>query len=472
MKIWKQLKECGIRNAFIKIEEKTKDKFEKEYRRSYLELSTTTKEMDGPFISIVIPAFNPKKEYFRDLLFSINNQNYENWELCLADASTCEDTKIIFQEFSNKDSRFKYTRVNNYGISENTNRAIEMARGEYILFADHDDVLARNALFEIAKCIKDRPVTPKLIYSDEDKISEDGKTLFRPHIKTDYNIELLNHYNYMCHVVAVEKECLEAVGGLRKEYDGAQDYDFLLRVSENVGDDEVVHIPKVLYHWRAGIGSTAATSGNKGYSINASLKALSEHYRRIGRSNIEISQKRGTNYYDIDLNKNLSPLEILQEYMWSTDGSVGIVAPKINYKNKVFSCGLSYSTDGNPQYMFQDNKKYWEGYFYRWRVASDVSAVLLEGAVVSPKVRTIVGEPDNLLAPGYRDLDYCFRIKKAGFRILVVPEVAIRITSKEKRKYIFCEESRKMLYERWGEYIKKGDPYYFDYKSFCCNGDI
>ena len=164
-------------------------------------------------------------------------------------------------------------------IAENTNAAIEIATGDYIVFADHDDILSIDALYECAKCINENPKVD-MIYSDEDKVSMDGQTYFEPHFKPDLNVDLLCSVNYFCHLVVVKRQLLEQAGNLNGEYNGAQDYDFVLRCVEKT--DAVYHIPKILYHWRAHMDSTAENPESKRYAFEAGRRAIQKHYERIG----------------------------------------------------------------------------------------------------------------------------------------------------------------------------------------------
>jgi len=234
-----------------------------------------------PKFSIVIPLYDTKPQYLKELIESIQNQTYTNWELCLADGTGADTPlKEIVEKYIEKDSRIKYEILTeNKGISENTNAAIRMATGDYIVLADHDDIVPANALFECAKVVnEDRTVD--VIYSDEDKIDMDGKKYFEPHFKSDFNIDLLCSMNYICHLFVVKKEIIENIGMLRSEFDGAQDHDFILRCCEVA--ENIKHIPKILYHWRCHINSTAANPESKLYAFEAGRKAVEEHYKRIG----------------------------------------------------------------------------------------------------------------------------------------------------------------------------------------------
>ena len=231
-------------------------------------------------ISIVVPLYKTDKYLLKELVDSVLAQTYENWELCLSDGSG-KDSPIrkILEEYQKKDSRIRVVfHEEQLRISENTNAAIGIATGNYIAFADHDDTLAEEALYQMAAEISRHPEA-ELLYSDEDVIDIKGKRLL-PHFKPDYNPDYLCCVNYICHLVVVKRELLDRVGLLRKEYDGSQDYDFLLRCTENTRN--IRHVPRILYHWRSHEGSTAGNPDDKPYAVIAGEKALLAHYERLG----------------------------------------------------------------------------------------------------------------------------------------------------------------------------------------------
>ena len=179
-----------------------------------------------------------------------------------------------------RDKRIRLIRLEkNLGIAQNTNAGIAASTGEFIAFLDHDDFLEPDALFCYADALnKDKTID--VFYSDEDKTDEYAAHYFYPHFKSDFNIDLLHANNYMCHFLAVRKSLVDTVGGLNEKFDGAQDYDFVLRLTENT--KKIYHCPRILYHWRCSNQSTAANQGNKMYAIHAGKAALNAHYKRIG----------------------------------------------------------------------------------------------------------------------------------------------------------------------------------------------
>ncbi len=234
-----------------------------------------------PIISIVIPLYNTPLKYLEELLKSVTGQTYGNWQLCLADGSPKDDIEKYLEKKYKKEKRIVYKRLEkNGGISENTNGALELASGEYIMLSDHDDVLEKNALYEIVKVLN-MDNRPDVIYTDEDKVTMDGKEYFDPHFKPDFNWDFLRSNNYICHIFVVSRKIVDEVGLFRKEYDGAQDFDFILRCCEKA--EHIWHIPKVLYHWRSHPNSTAGNPASKMYAYENGKRAVEAHYQRIGQ---------------------------------------------------------------------------------------------------------------------------------------------------------------------------------------------
>ena len=236
----------------------------------------------SPKISIVIPLYNTKKEYFEELINYIRMQTYLNWELCLADGS--ENKNPFFEEHSKIDERIKYEFLGeNLGIAGNTNEAIKMASGDYIFFMDHDDLIQVTTLTEIVKVLNNDK-TIDFIYSDEDKMYDD-KIRFDPHFKPDFSLETLECTNYITHIVVASKELVNKTGFLRSEFDGAQDFDYVLRLTKNAKN--IYHIPNILYHWRIAEGSTAKDIELKPYALDAGKNALNRYFKEYYNGDIE-----------------------------------------------------------------------------------------------------------------------------------------------------------------------------------------
>ncbi|MDY2762510.1 MAG: glycosyltransferase family 2 protein [Faecalimonas umbilicata] len=243
-----------------------------------LEKQKNEKWKRKPLISIVVPVYNTPQVFLRQMIESVQNQSYSEWELCIGNASPeNKEMKKILEEYKN-DARIKEVEIpENKGISQNTNRAMEIASGEWIGLLDHDDLLAPNALYEIAKAVNEHP-DAEVIYTDEDKVTTDLKEHFQPHLKPDFNLDLLRSNNYICHFFVASRDLINRVGGFRPEFNGAQDYDLILRCTEQA--KQIVHIPKILYHWRVHKASTADNPASKMYAFDAGKRAIEEHLVR------------------------------------------------------------------------------------------------------------------------------------------------------------------------------------------------
>lgn len=244
-----------------------------------------------PLISIVIPLYCTPLPYLKELLESVRRQSYENWQLCLADGSPDDKVKEFIEKHYGREKRIVYRKLEeNGGISVNTNEAVALAAGEYLMLCDHDDTLEPDALYEIVKAINDTGAD--VLYTDEDKVSMDGRHYFDPNFKPDFNLFRLRENNYICHIFVVKKSLTDETGLLRSEFDGAQDFDFILRCCEKA--QKITHIPKVLYHWRCHMDSTAADPSSKAYAYEAGRKAVREHYQRLGiDAKVEMTERPG-----------------------------------------------------------------------------------------------------------------------------------------------------------------------------------
>lgn len=278
-----------------------------------------------PLISIITPTYNTPTNFLTDMIQSVQNQTYSNWELCIADGSTNTDVYENLMIFSQKDSRIRVVRLDkNEGISGNSNSALSMAKGDFIALLDHDDLLTPDALYEVVQKINDDP-TCDMIYSDEDKTDKNGKQYSNPYFKPDFSIDLLRSYNYICHFLVLKNTLLNKAGRFfDSRYDGAQDYDLILRCVEKA--DNVAHIPKVLYHWRVHNNSTASSAESKPYTHIAGKKALEEHFKRLGVEADVLDGTKGiNNTYKI-------------KYKMINEPMVSIVIPNCDHINDLKKC--------------------------------------------------------------------------------------------------------------------------------------
>ena len=241
---------------------------------------------ETPLISIVVPAYHTPERFLTQLLDSVQAQTYENWELCIADAGANEmesgrrrTVEEIIRATQMTDPRIRYEALDkNENISMNTNHAVGMAHGAYVAFLDHDDIIEPDALYWIARAITEEGAD--FIYTDEDKVTQDLKKYYQPHLKPDFNLDLLRSNNYITHFLCVRRSLAESVGLFRNEMNGAQDYDFIFRTSEKAG--KIVHVPRILYHWRTHESSTADNPMSKMYAYEAGQRAIESHLRRMG----------------------------------------------------------------------------------------------------------------------------------------------------------------------------------------------
>ena len=235
----------------------------------------------APLISVVVAAYRTPQLFLKQMIDSLIAQTYENWELCIANGSPEEESmRKTLEEYSSKDSRIRWMDLNeNKGIAENTNAAFSMAKGEFVGLLDHDDLLSPNTLYEIVNALNEHEQADA-VYTDEDKVTAELDEHFQPHLKPDFNIDLLRSNNYICHFFVVRRQLVEEVGGFRREFDGAQDYDFIFRCVEKAR--EVVHVPEIWYHWRTHKASTADNPASKMYAFEACRRAIEAHLERTG----------------------------------------------------------------------------------------------------------------------------------------------------------------------------------------------
>ncbi len=237
---------------------------------------------EHPLISVLVPVYNTPPAFLRAAVESVRDQVYENWELCIADDhSTDPAVGTLLTELAASDHRIKVVaRPENGHIAAATNSALEVAQGEWVAFLDHDDVLPAHALALVVLALSQRPEAA-LVYSDEDKVDVEGRR-FDPYFKPDFDPLLLLGQNYLAHFLVVRRRLVQRLGGLRQGFEGAQDWDFALRVTELIEPDQVVHIPHVLYHWRAHGQSTAEALDAKPYAVDAGRRTVTEHLLRTG----------------------------------------------------------------------------------------------------------------------------------------------------------------------------------------------
>ncbi|MDI9320900.1 MAG: glycosyltransferase family 2 protein [Phycisphaerales bacterium] len=287
-----------------------------------------------PKISIVMPVYNPPLKYLKEAIESVLAQDYQNWELCIADdCSPNEKVQKLLKTYSLKDNRIKvHFRIENGHISASSNSALAMASGDFVLFMDHDDLLSLDCLFEVVKHINQYP-EQDIIYSDEDKIAENNIHSM-PHFKPDWAPHSLLSRNYFGHVVVIRKTILDDIGGFRIGFEGSQDYDLILRATER--SKGIGHIPKVLYHWRIHEMSAAQSEEVKPYAYIAAKKALEEALERRGTPGTisYLSGLRGYRvYYDLQTSAMVSIIIPTKDHVQLLKNTIDSIISLTSYKN-------------------------------------------------------------------------------------------------------------------------------------------
>lgn len=523
-----------------------------------------TKFSYAPKFSVVVPLYHTPAKFLKDLVRSMMYQSYANWELCLVNASP-EDKHLtsLLENWAMRDKRIRVIRLEkNLGIAQNTNAGIASSTGEFIAFLDHDDFLEPDALFCYVDALnKDKTID--VFYSDEDKTDEYAAHYFYPHFKSDFNIDLLHANNYMCHFLAVRKSLVDTVGGLNEKFDGAQDYDFVLRLTENT--KKIYHCPRILYHWRCSNQSTAANQGNKMYAIHAGKAALNAHYKRIGWNaraqegavdgwyqtkftlkeeplvSILIPNKDHTDDLDVCLNSfferadyqnyefiiiennsvlpetfayyekiekehdnvkvvyweagfNYSAInnfgfkfakgdyimllnndvelitpDIFQSMLgFCMRPEVGIVGAKLLYNDHtVQHAGVLVGAGGLADHVFKGIHEDDPGYMGRAISSQDVSAVTAACLLVKRSVYEEVGGLEDEFQVAFNDVDFCLKVRKAGYLIVYDADVKLFHYESKSRgmedtteRFIRFGNEMMLLNSKWDILSTFVDPYY------------
>ena len=322
-------------------------------------------------ISIITPLYNTPEQFLKEMIDSVRHQTYNNWELCLADGSDKEHGKVerICREYARKDERIKYKKLDkNEGISGNSNRAIEMATGDYFGLLDHDDMLHPSALYEVMKaiCYEDAD----FIYTDEATFTNHDRNITLKHFKPDYAIDTLRSYNYICHFSVFSKETKEKAGIFRSEFDGSQDHDLILRYTEIAS--KIVHIPKLLYFWRSHINSAASDTSTKLYAITAGKNAIKEQLLKHGiTAEVESTIESPVFYrivYDLIERPLVSIIIPNKDNILLLQDCLASIMEKTTYSNYEVIIVENNSTDNATFAYYEELKKYqnirvvyWEG---------------------------------------------------------------------------------------------------------------
>lgn len=563
------LKHFGPKEFWIRLTERfqTDDVDYEEWYRNHratgeeLEKQRNARFPYSPLISILVPVYNTPEAFLKQMIQSVRKQTYSNWELCIANADpTNQEVADILKTASGKDRRIRVTDVpENKGIAQNTNAALGIASGDYIGLLDHDDLLTPDALYEVVRVLNEEE-RPQVIYSDEDKVTTDLSEHFQPFMKPDFNLDLLRANNYICHFFVAEKELAEQVGGFHGEYNGAQDYDLILRCTERA--EKIAHIPRILYHWRVHKASTADNPASKMYAFDAGKRAIEEHLKRCGEKGI-VSHTKDLGFYRVQYQVQEKPLvsiiipnkdhaDMLDRCLKSIEKSsyqnyeiiivennsekeetfdyykqlkserikvvywegtfnysainnfgvraakgdflillnndveiitenwieemlsncqrkdVGIVGAKLYYPDDtVQHAGIIIGIGGVAGNIFTGLPRSFTGYFHKASIQQDLSAVTAACMMVKRSVYEEAGGLEEKLQVAFNDVDFCLRVRKAGYLVVFDPYVELyhyesktRGSENTKEKVRRFQSEIEYMRSHWLELLKKGDPMY------------
>ncbi len=366
-------------------------------------------------ISILVPAYRTNPVFFRELLDSVVMQYYPYWELVIADASGNNDLEAIVEEYrpklSEESSIVYLTLAQNNGISENTNVALEAATGDYIGLLDHDDVLTPDALFYVGRAVENRG--PVLVYSDEDKTDSGLTTFYEPNRKKKLNLDLILTNNYICHFCVMKADIMKKLK-FRKEFDGAQDFDIILRcIAELKDDTEAIHISRILYHWRCHNESTAVNTDSKQYAYENGRCAVEDFIKNRGW-NGTVEHMSHLGFYRMTYEPDI----------FANRKDVGILAGPVYKGGKIV--GGAMKRDGTI--MYKGLPKGFSGYMHRAALMQQVGAGDVRNMKICPELQELW---DREVAPkiGDKSCDYiglsvsfCEQARMRGFVVVYDPQ--------------------------------------------------
>lgn len=391
---------------------------------------------EGITFSIVVPAYRTPARYLRELIHSVQAQSYPDWELILADATEDDSVKEVAKAYTDSPG-VRYVRLSkNAGISGNTNEALEYAQNAYIGLLDHDDLLAPDALFEMAEAIRrgrEQGESPLLLYSDEDKCNGQGNVYYEPNYKEKFNYDLILSNNYICHFMVTERGLMQKLK-FRRKFDGAQDYDFVLRAVTELEiprrperESLVCHVPGILYHWRCHTASTAENPRSKAYAYKAGRRALQEHIDRNGFAGQAVPLKH-VGFYCVKYRGGSFP-----DAVFASRPDLGAVGGPVVKSGKIVGGRM----DSHGKVYFQGLRVYYSGYLHRAVLTQDAEAVDIRCIALRRELwglfREITGVSyrhrpgeavfDVSLLPKGTDLQalslrLCQAIREQGYRIL------------------------------------------------------
>ncbi len=518
-------------------------------------------------LSIAVPLYHTPSPLLEQMIDSVKAQTYPHWELILANGSPEDETLSEALSACEDDPRIRVERLpGNLGIAGNTNAAIAVAKGDYIGLLDHDDLLAPDALYEVASALRREKEKngrmPQLLYTDEDKVRYDLSEHLQPNLKPDFDPDLLCANNYICHFLVFAKDLYEQVKGLDQDYEGAQDYDFILRCTEKA--DGICHIPRILYHWRLSPNSTSDNPLSKQYAYEAGRRAIAAHLERCHlrgevtctkdpgfyRVRYEVSEeplvsvvipnkdqketlqkclssvfsKTAWKNYEIIVVENNSETQEIFEYYKEIDGrnrvrvvywdgdfnysainnfgasfaegdyilcmnndievispewmtemlsfcqreGTGIVGARLYYPNDTIQhAGIIIGIGGVAGSVFVGMKRGHTGYMHRESLQQDLSAVTAACMMVKREAWEAVGGFEEKLTVAFNDVDFCLRVREAGYLVVYDPYAELYHDESRTRGEEDTEEKARRfqteieyMRTRWIDILKKGDPYY------------
>lgn len=395
-------------------------------RAMYESIVADGRENTLPLVSFLVPVFEPNLVYLKEMMDAVLSQTFRNLELVIADASTSDIPGQVVRE--KKSDKIRYVRLaENLGISGNTNAAAAAASGSYVALLDYDDVLTPDALYQVTRAILKKTPAPEILYSDEDKCDEKVSRFFEPNRKPDFNPDYLLSNNYICHLLVMKRELFLALG-LRSEYDGAQDYDLILRAPWS----NVCHIDKVLYHWRMHEGSTAGNPGSKSYAYDAGKRAL-EDYLRSCRIRATVKDSRHRGFYDIDYDPDIL----------TQRPEVGVIGGKIiNGKDRI----IGGMMDGDGNVFFEGMHVMESGPMHRADTRCDAAAVDVRCMQIRDELRPLYRDVFNVsfergVMPKdgrnatylkQKSIEFCQMAQNLGYLVVFDPSMVVKIPEGKK----------------------------------------
>ena len=422
------LKKNGIKDTVYAVAERLDQKRKYKYRYEAPSEAELARQRSFVFrepvlISVVVPAYETKDVFMQDLILSLEDQTYRKFELVIADASETDSVKNIVEDFQKQFDFIRYIRLeSNDGISDNTNRGIDAATGVYIGLLDHDDVLTPDALFHVMSEIEDSEVLPDLIYSDEDKADGFLDKFFDPYRKNDFNRDLLFTNNYICHFSVFRAEVIKALK-LRKEYDGAQDYDLILRTCALAeGPEYIRHIPKVLYHWRCHTSSTSDNPESKMYAYEAGRRAAEAAVKEFCGKHVDVEMTKHLGFYRT----------LYGEDIFDLRPDIGAVGGSL-FKNGRISGG---AMDKDGQVLFGGLPKGFSGLIHIASLQQDVEAADIRKIRIRDDLLPLFKEVTGLERPDEKEmsvlsdkdavalsLEFCNKLRERGIVIMYDPDL-------------------------------------------------